>query len=138
MWRRVSRKRLPPPTGQSHPHVPECAELLANGPGRGARRPLANGARLAGIAALLVEGVDLVNGDISVAEQKAAQYALEHRLDLMNSRGQLMDAWRQLAVYANALLGIFTVEYRAVGVLADQYRAAVEHRRQRQPPISWS
>ena len=29
----------------------------------------------------------------------------------MNIRAQVVDAWRQLAVYANALLGTFTVQY---------------------------
>ncbi len=35
--------------------------------------------------------------------------ALENRLDLMNVRAQLYDTWRQLAVTANALKGIFDV-----------------------------
>jgi len=34
-----------------------------------------------------------------------------NRLDLMNTRARVVDAWRQLAVYANALLGTFTVQY---------------------------
>ncbi len=34
-----------------------------------------------------------------------------NRFDLMNTRAQVVDAWRQLAVYANALLGTFTVQY---------------------------
>ncbi|CAN5546786.1 hypothetical protein BH10PLA2_BH10PLA2_25230 [soil metagenome] len=33
----------------------------------------------------------------------ATQYALENRLDLMNERGRVVDAWRQLAVTANQL-----------------------------------
>ena len=37
--------------------------------------------------------------------------ALENRLDLMNQRGQLYDAWRQIAVASNALLPVFTVNY---------------------------
>ena len=57
-----------------------------------------------------IEGVDLVNDDLTKAQAAAAQYALEHRLDLMNVRGQVVDAWRQLAVYANALLGTFNVQ----------------------------
>lgn len=40
------------------------------------------------------------------------QAALTNRLDLMNVRAQLVDAWRQVAVFANALLGAFNVEYR--------------------------
>jgi outer membrane protein TolC len=33
----------------------------------------------------------------------ATQYAAEHRLDLMNSRAQVTDAWRQITVTASAL-----------------------------------
>jgi hypothetical protein len=40
---------------------------------------------------------------------EAERIALENRLDLMNARGQLYDAWRQLRVTANALKGVFTV-----------------------------
>ncbi len=39
----------------------------------------------------------------------AERVALEHRLDLMNARAQLYDAWRQIRVTANALLGYFNV-----------------------------
>ena len=35
--------------------------------------------------------------------------ALENRLDLMNARAQLYDAWRQIRVTANGLQGIFNV-----------------------------
>ena len=35
--------------------------------------------------------------------------ALENRLDLMNQRAQLYDAWRNLAVQANGLKGVFNV-----------------------------
>ena len=35
--------------------------------------------------------------------------ALENRLDLMNARAQLYDAWRQLAVTANGLKGVFNL-----------------------------
>jgi hypothetical protein len=59
-----------------------------------------------------IDGVDLVKVDISKAEAAAARYALSNRLDLMNSRAQVVDAWRQLAVFANALLGVFTVQYQ--------------------------
>jgi hypothetical protein len=58
-----------------------------------------------------VEGVDLMRGDLTDAEAVASQYALTHRFDLMNVRGQVVDAWRQLAVFANALLGTFNVQY---------------------------
>jgi len=39
----------------------------------------------------------------------AERIALENRLDLMNARAQLYDAWRQLRVTANALKGILNV-----------------------------
>ena len=39
----------------------------------------------------------------------AERVALENRLDLMNNRAQLYDAWRQIAVTANALKGVFNV-----------------------------
>jgi hypothetical protein len=59
-----------------------------------------------------VDGVDLVHGDLTRAEAAAAQHTLLNRLDLMNTRAQVVDAWRQLAVFANALLGTFTVQYQ--------------------------
>ena len=59
-----------------------------------------------------VDGVDLVKDDLAKAQAAAAKHALENRLDLMNTRAQVVDAWRQLAVYANALLGTFTVQYQ--------------------------
>ncbi len=37
--------------------------------------------------------------------------ALASRWDLMNARAQVVDAWRQLRVTANALLGVFNVGY---------------------------
>jgi hypothetical protein len=42
--------------------------------------------------------------------QAAVRIALEYRLDLMNTRAQLYDAWRQIRVRANALKGIFNVQ----------------------------
>ncbi len=63
-----------------------------------------------------VDGVDLVRDDLTKSEATAAQHALSNRLDLMNVRGQVVDAWRQLAVFANALLGTFNVGYQYNGV----------------------
>jgi outer membrane protein TolC len=40
---------------------------------------------------------------IDIALDAAVQYARTHRLDLMNQRAQVVDAWRQIAVTANAL-----------------------------------
>ncbi len=58
-----------------------------------------------------VDGVDLVKDDLFYARSVAARYALTNRLDLMNVRAQVVDSWRQLAVFANALLGTFNVGY---------------------------
>jgi hypothetical protein len=59
-----------------------------------------------------VDGVDLIGVSLDRAQAAAAQHALLNRLDLMNVRGQTVDAWRQLAIFANALLGTFTVQYQ--------------------------
>jgi hypothetical protein len=58
-----------------------------------------------------VEGKELLQGDLLEAENAVGQYGLQHRLDLMNVRGEVVDAWRQVAVFANSLLGTFNVEY---------------------------
>ena len=54
---------------------------------------------------------DILRGDPEPAFDVASQTALNYRLDLMNQRARVVDAWRQLAVTANALLGVFNVEY---------------------------
>jgi len=59
----------------------------------------------------ILEDVDLLNGEVEMAQEKAVQAALRNRWDLMNARAQVVDAWRQIAVTANALLGVATVEY---------------------------
>ncbi len=51
------------------------------------------------------EHVDRLNDFLLSAER----VSLENRLDLMNARAQLYDLWRQLAVTANQLLGVFNV-----------------------------
>jgi hypothetical protein len=60
---------------------------------------------------LCIDGLDLLKATEEEAMTKAAQTAVLNRLDLMNVRGQLVDAWRQLAVFANALLGTFNIQY---------------------------
>src|SRR5262249_28104112 len=60
---------------------------------------------------LCAEGTDLLEADPDRAFEVAAQTTLNNRFDLMNARGQAVDAWRQLAVFANALLGVANVEY---------------------------
>lgn len=59
-----------------------------------------------------VDGVDLVKDNLGRAQEVGGQHALLNRLDLMNTRGQVVDAWRQIAVYANALMGFFNVQYQ--------------------------
>jgi hypothetical protein len=59
-----------------------------------------------------LEQIDLLTADVDEAQEKAVQYALTNRVDLMNARGQVVDAWRQLAVTANALLGVFNASYQ--------------------------
>jgi outer membrane protein TolC len=46
-------------------------------------------------------------------EGEAIGYARENRLDLMNERGRVVDAWRQIAVTANALEGVANVNFAA-------------------------
>jgi hypothetical protein len=58
-----------------------------------------------------VEGVDLLATDVDQAEAVVARTAVANRFDLMNTRAQLVDSWRQIAVAANALLGTFNIEY---------------------------
>jgi hypothetical protein len=59
----------------------------------------------------LVDGVDVVGQDLDVALDTVARAALVNRFDLMNQHGLLVDAWRKIAVAANALLGVFNVRY---------------------------
>jgi hypothetical protein len=47
--------------------------------------------------------------DLEATLQAAVRIALEYRLDLMNTRAQLYDAWRQIRVKANALRGYLNV-----------------------------
>lgn len=60
---------------------------------------------------LLVEGVNLLEADEQQCFDVVARTALANRLDLMNARARLVDSWRQLAIFANSLLGTFTVGY---------------------------
>ncbi|GBD37527.1 hypothetical protein HRbin36_02662 [bacterium HR36] len=60
---------------------------------------------------IVVEGINLLEADEETALQVAGNVALRQRLDLMNRRAQLVDAWRQIAVTANALLGVVDLRY---------------------------
>lgn len=58
-----------------------------------------------------VNGVDILREDLDRCISLASQLALTNRLELMNARGQLVDAWRQIAVQANGLQGVLDVAY---------------------------
>ena len=60
---------------------------------------------------LPVNGTDVLTGPIDDAYTAGIQAALSNRLDLMNARGQVVDAYRQIAVQANSLQGVFNVQY---------------------------
>jgi hypothetical protein len=47
--------------------------------------------------------------DLEATLQAAVRIALEYRLDLMNTRAQLYDSWRQIRVRANALRGVLNI-----------------------------
>lgn len=59
----------------------------------------------------IIEGIDMINEDVDIAQEKAVQAALRNRWDLMNVRAQVVDAWRQIRVTANALLAVANVGY---------------------------
>ncbi len=63
------------------------------------------------LAKVCLDGVDLMKGDLEDAEAVVVRFAEAHRLDLMNVRAQVLDAWRQIAVFANALLAPLNVQY---------------------------
>jgi outer membrane protein TolC len=63
------------------------------------------------LARLCVNGVDLIKADMDEAQAAVVQTAVANRLDLMNVRAGVVDAWRQVAIFANALLGTFNVQY---------------------------
>jgi outer membrane protein TolC len=61
---------------------------------------------------VLIDGVDIGNDDIEKAYAVTIKAALDNRLDLMNARAQVHDAWRQIAVLANGLLGVLNAGYQ--------------------------
>jgi outer membrane protein TolC len=58
-----------------------------------------------------IDDIDYLTADVDLAQQKAVQLALTNSWDMMNARAQVQDAWRQLRVSANALLGVFNTQY---------------------------
>jgi outer membrane protein TolC len=63
------------------------------------------------LPAVTVDGADLLKEKLDEAQTTAAQVALAERLELMNSRAQVNDAWRRITVVANSLLGVLNVGY---------------------------
>ncbi|MCI0684204.1 MAG: TolC family protein [Gemmataceae bacterium] len=63
------------------------------------------------LAGVPIEGIDLTKADLEESLDVAVSTALTNRLDLMNARAQVVDAWRQVAVSANSLLGAFDIGY---------------------------
>jgi len=63
------------------------------------------------LESLSVGGIDVRDASLDDAYTAAIQTALSNRLDLMNARAEVVDAWRQIAVIANSLRGVFNVEY---------------------------
>jgi hypothetical protein len=68
---------------------------------------------------ICVEGVDLLMAPLDIALDSGVRYSLLNRLDLMNGRAQLVDAWRQIAVAANGLLGAVDVRYNMQALSPD-------------------
>lgn len=63
------------------------------------------------LESLSVGGIDVRDSSLDDSYTTAIQTALTNRLDLMNARAEVVDAWRQIAVIANSLRGVFNVEY---------------------------
>jgi len=57
------------------------------------------------------KGIDVIAAREDEALLAVEQACFENRVDLMNVRAQLTDAWRKIRVAANALLGTFNVTY---------------------------
>ncbi len=55
--------------------------------------------------------MDLLTANVDEAQEAAVRTALTNRMDLMNTRAQVVDAWRQLCVTANALLGVLNPQF---------------------------
>jgi hypothetical protein len=59
----------------------------------------------------LAKGVDVLAAPEDDALLAVEQTCFANRVDLMNVRAQLTDAWRKIRVAANALMGTFNVDY---------------------------
>ena len=63
------------------------------------------------LPSVAVDGADMLNDDLDKAQTVASQVALANRTELMTARAEMIDAWRQVAVRANSLLGVLNVGY---------------------------
>jgi outer membrane protein TolC len=63
------------------------------------------------LPAATVDGADLLKDDLDRAQTTASQVALANRTELLTARAQVVDAWRNIAVQANSLLGVANVGY---------------------------
>jgi hypothetical protein len=57
------------------------------------------------------KGVEVIAAPPDEATLAVEQACFENRVDLMNVRAQVTDAWRKIRVAANALMGTFNVDY---------------------------
>jgi hypothetical protein len=62
-----------------------------------------------------LDGANLISDDLDQSIAAISKSALSNRLDLMNARAKVVDAWRQIAVKANALMGVLNVRYHLDG-----------------------
>lgn len=63
------------------------------------------------LPAATADGADFLKDDLDRAMTVATQIALANRLELMTARAEMVDAWRNIAVQANSLLGVANVGY---------------------------
>ncbi len=63
------------------------------------------------LQSLPVQNIDVQKVTLDEAYMVVVQTALLNRVDLMNARAQVVDAWRQIKVTANSLRGVFNVQY---------------------------
>ncbi|HXD85806.1 MAG TPA: TolC family protein [Urbifossiella sp.] len=60
---------------------------------------------------IVVKDTNIVEASLDEAYAVVIETALENRLDLMSARAQVVDAWRQIKVSANALQGVLDLQY---------------------------
>ncbi len=108
-WLRVPKERQAIEQQQSYRAVSDAGTLL--GIRTGNQRNLAIREAWPELPGVIVDGQNLLDGPLDEATTIAATTALNQRLDLMNTRAQVVDTFRQITVRANALQGIFDMRY---------------------------